>query len=61
MARCSYELIATFEYVYSEGSGHSEKLAQKQVWHVSMNDRNILEAIAAASPPELVRLDDLNC
>lgn len=46
MALSNYELIATFEYVYSyKGSDHSEKLARKQVWHVSMNDGNILNAI----------------
>lgn len=46
MALSNYELIATFEYVYShKGSDHSEKLARKLVWHVSMNDGNILDAI----------------
>lgn len=57
MALSSYELIATFEYVYAhKGSGHSEKLARKQVWHVSMNDGNTLDAIAA----RVDWLDDLN-
>lgn len=49
MALSNYELIATFEYVYShKGSDHSEKLARKLVWHVSMNDGNILDAIDEA-------------
>ncbi|KAL4716193.1 hypothetical protein ACJJTC_013970 [Scirpophaga incertulas] len=46
MALSSYELIATLEYVYAhKGSHHSEKLAQKLVWHVSMNDGNTLDAV----------------